>query len=203
MGVFVNDLIKFNTLDTDVVDGTNDTNYGAAKDFDDEFVIIESKSNNSINAPATETILIQYFHTPAEENIIFTVTLLQMLVQFLSTSETLAAAGNSFFAGYEFVRRSGTMLCRNSHQRRLIQSLEWSFSSTNPSVMSANSFFTIDRQTILGAFTAVAGFFSLIIQLQVDTAETKIQFVNLTACKAIGDSFELVRGECVGNQEKE
>jgi hypothetical protein len=38
-----------------------------------------------------------------------------MISDFLMTTEVIAAAGQSFFDGFEFVRRTNLMLCENSH----------------------------------------------------------------------------------------
>lgn len=83
---------------------------------------------------------------------------------------------SQFRDGYEFVRRKGFLLCANSRERRLIQSLQWSFSATKANLVNLKGFFPVDKETMLNFLSIALLLWSLIIQLQAEGPGVVIVF---------------------------
>ncbi|XP_035705033.1 uncharacterized protein LOC110846779 isoform X2 [Folsomia candida] len=133
----------------------------------------KAKQNSTI-------IHIKFYHSPVEEISTSLFILIMICFDYMFTTEVIASASQAFCDGFEFVRRTNLVLCKTSHQRRLVQSLLWSMSDTDPTLLSAANYFPICRSTIVAGLGAAVAFFSLIIQLQ---SETKIFFLEFKLCE--------------------
>ncbi|ODN00788.1 Transcription elongation factor A protein-like 6 [Orchesella cincta] len=162
----------------------------------------KDEPNILVYSDAEPTIEIPYYHEPIEELFMAVLVLVHIGYDFISTSESLAAATNAvtenkllkksteYMTGGDFVRRAGMMTSAKSHERKLIFSLQWSFAPVRLHAITANRFIVMNRYTLYKAMSFIFIVFSIIIRIQTPDAPFTVVFPPPGSCSpALGQTL--------------
>ncbi|ODM87499.1 hypothetical protein Ocin01_19183, partial [Orchesella cincta] len=95
--------------------------------------------------------------------------------------------------GFNVLRKHGLVMCTNRSERNLIHSLTISFARNNPLAISADGYFTVDKQLFLMIIAMIVNYVTMLIQFNFEEYVVSSVDFRLWPGKPIGDKTLLAQ----------